>query len=256
MSGNARVLDSLDRPLSPCSEDRAIKLIGSGKAELVSESPLIIRLLRKIDIPTPKPEPPHVLDGQQILLHICCGPCATYTVKRLRALGANVTGYWHNPNIHPFSEHERRLETLLGYAGEIDLSVIQSESYEMPAFFRAVVGHEQFRERCAICYRLRLERAARDAAEQGIGWFTTTLLISPHQDQDLICALGHELGDKYGVRFYYENFRRGFREHNEMARAHDLYMQNYCGCIYSEWEAEIARQRRQVGDEERQTPTG
>ncbi|MEA3407404.1 MAG: epoxyqueuosine reductase QueH [Chloroflexota bacterium] len=232
----ARVLDIRDRPLSPCAEGKARRLVEEDKADLVNEEPLTIRLHRAVDIPKPKEEI-NPVKGKRLLLHICCAPCATYTVKRLRALGAEVTGHWFNPNIHPYSEHERRRKTLARYAKEIALPVIWEKGYEMPAFFRAVVGHETFHKRCAICYHLRLQRTAQRAAEEGFDFFSTTLLISPYQDQDSLRKIGEACGRQRGVAFYFENFRRGFAEHYELARAHDLYMQRYCGCIYSEWEA-------------------
>ena len=212
---------------------------------MVSEEPLVIRLKRAIDIP-PRPAQEteaNVLEGKRVLLHICCGPCATYTVKRLVEQGAIVTGYWFNPNIHPYSEHERRRETLAHYAEEIGLPVIWEPGYEMPAFFRAVVGHVRFRERksarCPICYRMRLERTARVAADCGFDLFTTTLLISPYQDQEAIQHIGDALGHTHdATAFYFENFRRGFAEHHRLAKEHDLYVQRYCGCLYSEWEAQ------------------
>lgn len=232
------VLDVQGHRLASCSEEKARKLLAEGRAELVSEEPLTIRLPYVIHIPEKKPtaeaEPGR---GKRILLHICCGPCATYTTKRLRAEGWQVTGYWFNPNIHPFSEHEKRREALAQFAAQADLPMLWEEGYLMPAFLRAVAGHERFRERCAICYRLRLEQTARVAAREGHDAFTTTLLISPYQDQKLIRAIGEEGGEKYGVAFYFENFRQGFAEHHRLAEEYGLYKQRYCGCIYSEWEA-------------------
>ncbi len=234
----ARVLDARDRSLSPCPRKKARRLVEEGEADLVSKEPLTIRLHRVVDIPEPQQkEESNPLEGEGILLHICCAPCATYTVKRLRASGAEVTGHWFNPNVHPYSEHERRRQALVRYAQEIDLPVVWEAGYEMPTFFRAVVGHEMFRERCAICYNLRLERTAQRAAEEDFAFFTTTLLISPYQDQKHIREIGERCAETYGVAFYFENFRQGFAEHYALARAHDLYMQDYCGCIYSEWEA-------------------
>jgi predicted adenine nucleotide alpha hydrolase (AANH) superfamily ATPase len=111
------------------------------------------------------------------------------------------------------------------------------EAYEMPAYFRAVVGHETFRERCAICYRLRLERTAQAAQQNGFDAFSTTLLISPYQQQAVIRGIGDELAGLRGLEFYFENLRRGWSERGHMAREHQLYQQRYCGCIYSEYEA-------------------
>jgi hypothetical protein len=235
----AIVLDARGRRLSSTDAERARHLVRQGAADLVSEEPLTIRLHREVDRPvraTPSPEA-RPGEGKQILLHICCAPCATYTVERLRALGFEVTGLWYNPNIHPYSEHERRRETLTRYAAEIDLPVIWAPGYDLVAFMRAIHGRERFRERCRICYKLRLEQAARTAAEGGFDAFTTTLLISPYQDQDAIHTLGAALAEQTGVSFFFENFRQGWAAHHQTVREHDLYSQRYCGCLYSEWEA-------------------
>ncbi|MHB1293749.1 MAG: epoxyqueuosine reductase QueH [Anaerolineae bacterium] len=235
---SALVYDSQGNTLSSCSEEKALKLVQEGKAELLSQEPLSIRLPYRVDIPEeeePATEPGNA--GQRILLHICCGPCATYSVRRLRTERWDVTGHWYNPNVQPFGEHERRRETLERYAREIDLPVLWEPAYEMPLFFRAVAGHEQYRERCISCYQLRLERTAQQAGAQGFDAFSTTLLVSPYQDQATIRRIAEGLAETYGVPFYYENLRRGFAESHQLARAHDLYMQRYCGCVYSEWEA-------------------
>ncbi len=232
------VLDANGQPLSPTATEKARKLIAQGKAALVSEDPLTIRLPYSVELP-PKPkevERARLGEGKRILLHICCGPCGTYTIERLREEGFQVTGFWYNPNIHPWQEHQRRRESAQKYAEAVDLPVIWYEKYEMPLYLRAVVGHERFRERCRICYRLRLEKTARVAAENDFDAFTTTLLISPHQDQALIRQIGEEVAEVRGVAFYFENFRRGWSERGRLTHEHDLYRQQYCGCIYSEWE--------------------
>ena len=237
-SQTAAVQDLNGTTLSSCSEEKARELVRSRRAVLVSEDPLTIRLNRVIDLPVPpRPEDEPSLAGSRVLVHVCCGPCATYVVGRLRELQADVVGYWFNPNIHPYSEHVRRRDTLERYAQEIDLPMIWEAGYEMPAFLRSVARHEGRGERCTFCYRMRLDRAATTASRQGFDLVTTTLLISPYQDQRLIRSLGQELAQKVRIGFHFENFRRGFAEHHRLAREHDLYMQRYCGCIYSEWEA-------------------
>jgi predicted adenine nucleotide alpha hydrolase (AANH) superfamily ATPase len=237
--GKAIVLDARGQRLSRTGESRARHLVDSGKATLVREEPLTIRLSYQVQLPESqgKPEqPPWV--GKRILLHVCCAPCATYCVKRLRELEfGQVIGYWFNPNVHPFSEHELRRETLDRYAQEIDLPVLWEPGYEIVDFMRAVHGRERFRERCRICYRLRLERTAQAAARGGFDAFTTTLLISPYQDQAALRELGQEVAAAHGVEFFFENFRRGWADHGRMTRERGLYSQRYCGCVYSEWEA-------------------
>ncbi|MBC7263770.1 MAG: epoxyqueuosine reductase QueH [Chloroflexi bacterium] len=197
----------------------------SGSISYVTERP-----------PQPAPVEKECEVSRRLLLHICCGPCSTYTIKRLRELGFDVTGYWYNPNVHPYTEHERRRSCLEEYAATVGLPMIWEPDYDMPAYFRAVAGHEKFGERCARCYDLRLRATARTASERGFGVITTTLLISPYQDQQLIVAVGEEAAAEFGVDFFFENFRRGWSERGRLAKEHNLYRQAYCGCIFSEWE--------------------
>jgi predicted adenine nucleotide alpha hydrolase (AANH) superfamily ATPase len=235
------VLDAEGRKLSPTTPEKAKLLLAKGKAALVSDEPFTIQLPYSVELPL-KPreiESERVGEGKRILLHICCGPCSTYPIEQLREEGFQVTGFWYNPNIHPWQEHQRRRESVQKYAEAVGLPVIWHEKYEMPLYLRAVVGHERFRERCRICYRMRLEKTARVAAEGGFDAFTTTLLISPHQDQALIRQIGEEVAEELGagaLEFYFENFRRGWSERGRLTHEHDLYRQQYCGCIYSEWE--------------------
>lgn len=170
----------------------------------------------------------------KILLHACCGPCTIYTVNRLREVDFDVTAFWYNPNIHPFTEHRNRLEAMQTLARAIDLPLIVSEGYEMIDYFRVVVGHEG--ERCGDCFRLRLSKTAGVAREKGFSAFTTTLLISPYQKHELLRQIGEEVAGEQGIDFYYEDFRPGFREGHRLSRELNLYHQKYCGCVYSEWE--------------------
>lgn len=242
-----RVVDARGHELSPCAEERAERLLWEGKATMVEGEPPTIRLSYEVQWrPEPKEERP-LQKANKILLHICCGPCSTYTIGRLREEGFSVTGFWYNPNIHPFPEHERRRECIEEYARTVDLPMIWWPHYEMAEFLRRVSGHEAKGDRCSIDYRMRLEKTAEVAAREGYDAFTTTLLISPHQDQTLIREIGQELGLKYNVDFYFENFRRGWAERGRLAQEHNLYRQNYCGCIYSERERYKAREPREKG---------
>jgi len=169
-----------------------------------------------------------------LLLHTCCAPCATYCVEYWQERGHEVTAFWYNPNIHPFTEHQRRLESIQSFAQETALPLIVSEGYDVVRYFRAVVRNES--ERCGDCFRLRLAMTALVAKLKGFDAFTTTLLISPYQDHDLLKEVGQEIAQKEGVDFLYEDLRPGFRESHRMSKELDLYHQKYCGCLYSEWE--------------------
>jgi predicted adenine nucleotide alpha hydrolase (AANH) superfamily ATPase len=234
----ARVLDSKGDLLSPCAADKARKLVASGKAALVCDDPLTVQLPYAVDWPDPKPSavPSKAGENRTVLLHTCCGPCATYTVDYLREQGFHVCGFWYNPNVHPFSEHQRRLASMEEYAESVGLPLVREEGYEIIEFLRAVVGHEAHGDRCLRCYEVRLARTAQVASREGVDAFTTTLLISPYQNQDLLRQAGEAAGVRYGVSFHFESFRRGWSETGRLAREHGLYRQQYCGCVYSEWE--------------------
>ncbi len=169
-----------------------------------------------------------------ILLHCCCGPCATYTVESLREQSFEVSSLWYNPNIHPFTEHEKRLDSMRSLSKALDFPLIATDEYGMVEYFRSVAGHEE--KRCEDCYYIRLNKTAQTARENGFADFTTTLLISPYQDQELIEEAGKLAAKKNGISFYFQDFRDGFKQSQQMAKDLELYRQKYCGCIYSEWE--------------------
>ena len=167
-----------------------------------------------------------------VLLHSCCAPCSISCIDALRNEGFSVTGFWYNPNIHPFTEYRSRRNTFTEYAGAISLPVLLKDEYGLRSFLQTIDG--QFDNRCESCYRTRLEETARTAAQNGFSAFTTTLLISPYQNHDLIIKVANEVSLQHGVSFMYRDFRPLFREGQQKSRELNLYMQKYCGCIFSE----------------------
>lgn len=169
-----------------------------------------------------------------VLLHICCAPCAIYPLKVLRKEGKDVQGLFYNPNIHPYLEYKRRLDTLTAYADQTGLEIIREETYPFEDFLRQVVFHED--DRCRICYRIRLAETARVARQRGFEAFTSTLLYSRYQKHELIIRIAEEEAAKSGVDFLYRDFRDGWAEGISVSREMGMYRQPYCGCIYSEKE--------------------
>ena len=145
-----------------------------------------------------------------------------------------VTAFWYNPNIHPFTEHKQRLESLESLAQKENMPLIVADGYDVVSYFRKVVGHES--QRCGYCFRLRLSMTALVAKLKGFDAFSTTLLISPYQNQQLLKEVGEEVAAERDVGFLYEDLTPGFRESQQMSRDQGLYRQKYCGCLYSEWE--------------------
>ncbi len=170
----------------------------------------------------------------KVLLHICCGPCAIYPLKALRSEGHEVTGYFFNPNIHPYTEFEKRLDTLRTYAGGASLPLVIDDTYDLEPFLKGAM--EYGRERCSFCYRTRLGQTFRHAEEQGFDAVTTTLLYSKYQKHGEIVSIASVLSEEYDVPFLYEDFRIGWQEGVDASRQLNMYRQKYCGCIFSEHE--------------------
>jgi predicted adenine nucleotide alpha hydrolase (AANH) superfamily ATPase len=169
-----------------------------------------------------------------MLLHTCCGPCACFTTERLLADGVTPTLFFYNPNIHPYQEYQRRLEGLQQLAALRELPVVVEPGYELEDFLAQIASTPQFGKRCAICYRVRLAKTAAKAQELGFDEFSTTLLISPYQNRELLCEIGREVAGQHGLTFIDKDFRPGFRRSQAQAKEYGLYRQGYCGCIYSE----------------------
>ena len=153
-------------------------------------------------------------------------------IETLRQKGIEPTAFWYNINIHPFTEYRERREAMKAYAASIDLPLIVEDDYGIREFVRNVA--ENIAARCVFCYRSRLERTAKEAAARGFDSFTTSLLVSPYQNRELILETGAAIAARHGLEFLPYDFRPRFREGQERARELDLYMQKYCGCIYSE----------------------
>lgn len=173
-----------------------------------------------------------------LLLHSCCAPCSTSVLERLNE-NFDVTLLYYNPNIFPPQEFEKRLTEQRRLLDDLPFRIEFLESeYRPEEFFDAAHGLENAPEggaRCRICFRLRLERCARLAAENKFDFFTTTLTVSPLKDAQLLNRLGLETGEKYGVPFFPSDFkkRNGYLRSLELSKQYGLYRQNYCGCVYS-----------------------
>jgi predicted adenine nucleotide alpha hydrolase (AANH) superfamily ATPase len=168
----------------------------------------------------------------RVLLHTCCGPCSIAPLKFLREHGHEVTGYFYNPNIHPYKEFQRRLETLRTYCSAENLPLIVDDEYALEEFLRHIVPQEQVR--CQACYELRLRNVAKKAKSEGFDAFSTTLLVSPYQRHELIRQVGERVGAEEGIPFLYMDYRPGWHDAVQESRGREMYRQPYCGCIYSE----------------------
>lgn len=168
----------------------------------------------------------------QILLHICCGPCLIYPFSRLNDQGFKIKGFYYNPNIYPAQEYNSRKESLEFLSKDLSLQLKIADFCESD-FDQAVQDKESTPQRCVTCWSLRLRKIAIEAKESNIPFFSTTLLVSPYQNHLVIKQLGEEIAVDVGVKFYYEDFRVGFKQGYAQAKERKLYLQKYCGCKYS-----------------------
>lgn len=188
----------------------------------------------------------------KLLLHSCCAPCSSYVLEVLSSYFA-ITIYYYNPNIYPKEEFTKRFLEEKRFVKEANFpnSVMVIEgNYENDLFEKAIDSYRHLGEgsmRCFSCYRLRMEKAALFALENGFDYFTTTLSISPYKNSDKINEIGKELEEKYGVSYLYADFKKkdGYKRSIALSSFYHLYRQDYCGCIYSKKEALERRKKNE-----------
>lgn len=176
----------------------------------------------------------------KLLMHTCCAPCSVYCIDYLREQNIEPTLYWYNPNIHPYKEYEARRDCLKEYVKAINVQAIFEEDYGLKEFCKNTVN--DLENRCInYCYITRLEKTVQYAKQNGYTAFTSTLFVSPYQKHEELKAICEDLAKKYEIEFLYVDFRLGFRQGQQKARELGLYMQKYCGCIFSEEERYLRR---------------
>ncbi len=173
-----------------------------------------------------------------MLVHICCSVDSHYFLSRLKADFPNekLIGFFYNPNIHPRSEYDLRLQDARKSCEKLGVELLEGE-YDDSCWFEAVKGFEDCAEkgeRCEICFDKRFEEAAKIAAKLGIKRFTSTLLQSPLKDKEQLRNSLAKISQKYGVDFVFVDYltKGGMEAQNRAAKEAGLYRQNYCGCSW------------------------
>lgn len=183
----------------------------------------------------------------KLLLHICCGPCSTEVIRRLKD-DYEVVGFFYNPNICPEEEHNKRLMEVQRISA-LWRVLVDAGPYYHQEFLEAVRGLEAESEggrRCVACYRLRLDESARRAADNGCTHLATTLTIAPMKKATVINPIGREAAVRHGLVFVDEDWKKrdGFKHSIELSKDLGLYRQNYCGCEFSFRRTAEERERR------------
>ena len=178
----------------------------------------------------------------KLLMHACCAPCSVYCVDTLRDMGIEPTMFWYNPNIHPYKEYEARRECFKDYCKKMGLEAIIEDEYGLDEFCKNVANNLD--ARCIdYCYPVRLRKLFEYAKENEYDTVTTTLLYSIYQKHDFIKNEMEKLSKEFGIEFLYIDFRKGFWEGHEKAKELGLYMQKYCGCVFSEEDRYVKKKK-------------
>ena len=172
-----------------------------------------------------------------LLLHSCCAPCSSYVISFLHNY-FNITILYYNPNIYPKGEYEKRKEEQINLIKNFNNVNFMDCDYDNETYNRLVKGLENEPEkgrRCDICFKLRLEKTAVLAKNNNFDFFGTTLTVSPYKNSTLINDIGSSLGNEYGIKWLYSDFKKdnGYKKSIELSKEYNLYRQNYCGCIHS-----------------------
>lgn len=174
---------------------------------------------------------------KKLLLHICCAPCATGVIQKLKSDGCfDISGLYYNPNIHPSAEHEARKNSVKSLSMDENIEILYHDLVMVDYWKENLEGNKE--RRCRFCYTLRIDHTAKTANEMGFDAFTTTLLVSPWQDHEKIREIAESASKKYGIDFLYQDFRPFYREGKNEAYRRGYYFQKYCGCIFSYQESD------------------
>lgn len=179
-----------------------------------------------------------------LLLHVCCAVCASSVLEYLYDHFA-ITIAYYNPNITQEREYRYRYDELRRYVAERGMDAIRfiEVAYDPAAFFELTRGREDDPEggaRCSLCFSQRLRYSAERAREGGYDYFATTLTVSPLKNAAVINAIGERIGAELGVRYLPSDFKKknGYQRSIALSKEYNLYRQNFCGCVFSQKEAQ------------------
>ena len=172
----------------------------------------------------------------KMLLHACCGPCTCGVYPQVSP-NFELTILYYNPNIYPKEEYDKRLEMLKIINKHWPFKLVEME-YDENVYLCQIKGYENEPEggkRCELCFKNRMEKAAKYAKEKGFDIFTTTLSVSPYKNAELLNEIGNKLEKELGIRYLYSDFKKkdGYKESIRISKEFGIYRQNYCGCRFS-----------------------
>lgn len=179
---------------------------------------------------------------QKILLHICCAPDATVPIEDLNLEGWEIAGYFFGSNIQPHNEYIKRLDALhaLINFNKNKIFNLTEAPYKPEEWLEHMkklnlINEPEGGRRCAECFKMQFDAAAKVALKLNCTHISTSLTISPHKDVNLIIKIGEDIANKYNLTWLPKIWRKqnGFLRSIKISREMGLYRQNYCGCVPS-----------------------
>lgn len=173
----------------------------------------------------------------KLLLHVCCAICAA-TALTILPKYFDVHIYFYNPNIHPESEYIKRYYALKELVNKINPGVNFIEAkYETQEFFVFATELKDEKEghlRCHKCYDFRLKETSVMAKILNFDYFATAITQSPMKKVDIINTIGLKYSSNE-VKYLVSDFKKnnGLLIGNNIVKEHNIYRQNYCGCVYA-----------------------
>ena len=175
----------------------------------------------------------------RLLIHACCGPCFTIPFDILKDY-FDITIMYNNSNIYPKTEYDRRLAELKQYLSDLGVALeIIEPKYDNETYNLDLESHKDDKEgheRCRICFRKRLKEGFEYASKHGFDYYGTVMTISRYKNAQDINKIGESLQKEYPtVKWLYADFKKnnGYEKSLIIIREHEMYLQEYCGCVYS-----------------------
>ena len=193
-----------------------------------------------------------------LFLHACCGPCLTYPLSIL-AEHFKVTVGFFNPNIYPYEEYLKRLDTLKDFItryardNSLDIKLVVNEE-DFLKYQRQFVSRENDREggsTCLACHYYRMKSAYEYAYNHHYDYFTTVMTVSCKKPSKELNEIAFKLSELYPTtKYLYSDFKKedGQLKGIKIAKAYSLYRQNYCGCLYSLKERKEYEEKKARGE--------
>lgn len=171
-----------------------------------------------------------------LLMHACCAPCSSACLERLKDY-FKITVLFYNPNIET-DEYLKRKNELIRFINETGYAEILDCDHDTAEFYNAVKGLEKEKEggkRCEECFKLRIEKTAEIAEREKFNYFCTTLTLSPLKNANLINEIGENAAKGKNAKWLYSDFKKrdGYKRSLTLSAEHNLYRQNFCGCVFS-----------------------